>query len=115
VNFTIEDYSQLLRETKSRGFDLPNLDFDTGRETRAGEYVLTDKTYAKLVDKLSGKDSNPLSPALREDLLRFYADPNAAVATKKDAKAWRKLQDELTQLRQKPAEQAPAGSSFLER
>lgn len=113
VNFTIEDYGELLRETKSRGFDLPNRDFDTGRETRAGEYVLTDKTYAKLVDKLSGKNSALHSPALRDDLLRFYSDPNAAVATKKDAKAWRKLQDELTELKGKSTEHVPAGSSFL--
>ena len=95
VNLTVEDYEKLLRETRSNEFDLPNLDFDTGRETRAGEYVLTDKTYAKLVDKLSSKNAAQPSPALREDLLRFYSDPNANVATKKDAKAWRKLQDEL--------------------
>jgi hypothetical protein len=46
-------------------------------------------------------------------LLRFYSDPNANVATKKDAKAWRKLQDELTQLKEKPAEHVHEGSSFL--
>ncbi len=114
VNFTIEDYSQLLRASRSHKFDLPNLDFDTGRKTRAGEYVLTDKTYAKLVDKLSDKNAQPLNPALRDDLLTFYADPNAAVATKKDAKAWRKLQSQLTQLKEKPTEPAAAGSSFLE-
>ena len=113
VNFTVEDYEKLLRETRSSEFDLPNRDFDTGRETRAGEYVLTDKTYAKLVDKLSGKNSAPRSPALRNDLLRFYSDPNANIATKNDAKAWRKLQDELTQLKEKSTEQIPEGSSFL--
>jgi len=113
VNFTVEDYEKLLHETRSGEFDLPNRDFDTGRETRAGEYVLTDKTYAKLVDKLSSKDSAQPSPALREDLLRFYSDPNANVATKNDAKAWRKLQDELTQLKEKSTEQIPEGSSFL--
>jgi len=104
VNFTVEDYEKLLRETRSSEFDLPNRDFDTGRETRAGEYVLTDKTYAKLVDKLSGKDSAPPSPALRNDLLRFYSDPNANVATKKHAKDWRKLQNQLTKLKEKSAE-----------
>jgi len=46
-------------------------------------------------------------------LLRFYSDPNANVATKNDAKAWRKLQDELTQLKEKSTEQIPEGSSFL--
>ena len=57
--------------------DLPNRDCDTGRETRAGEYALTDKTYAQLIDKLSGKSSDPPSPALRADVLHFYSDLNA--------------------------------------
>jgi hypothetical protein len=113
VNFTVEDYEKLLRETRSSEFDLPNRDFDTGRETRAGEYVLTDKTYAKLVDKLSGKNSAAPSPALRDDVFRFYSDPNAKVATKNNAKAWRKLQQELTQLKEKSTEQLPEGSSFV--
>jgi hypothetical protein len=65
------------------------------------------------VDKLSSKNAAQPSPALREDLLRFYSDPNANVATKNDAKAWRKLQDELTQLKEKSTEQIPEGSSFL--
>ena len=66
--------------------DLPNRDCDTGRETRAGEYALTDKAYAQLIDKLSGKSSDPPSPALRDDLLHFYSDLNAPNAAKKDPK-----------------------------
>jgi hypothetical protein len=39
-------------------------------------------------------------------LLHFYADPNAPNATKKNAKDWQKLQDELETLKQSAA--APA-------
>ncbi len=106
VNATVENYTGLLREASSGKLELPNRDCDTGRETRAGEYALSDKTYAHLIDDLSKKNSDPISPALRDNLLQFYSDPNAPVATRKNAKAWRKLQDELNQLKQHPVLQS---------
>ena len=111
VNDTVENYTRLLTHVGHERLDLPNRDCDTGRETRGGEYVLTDKTYARLIDQLSSKSSEPLSPALRENFLNFYSDLNAPIATKKDAKAWRQLQDELQRLNQRaaasPVEQTP--------
>src|SRR6266853_4258006 len=106
VNDTVENYSHLLSHAGSEKIELPNRDCDTGRETRAGEYELTDKTYADLVDDLASKTSDPLNPALRDDLLHFYSDPNAPVATRKNAKAWQKLQDELEKLKQRAVSQA---------
>jgi len=100
VNGTIEDYTRLLQETRNRQLDLPNTDYDTGRETRPGEYPLSDKTYARLVDELSKNTERPPSAALRDNLLHFYSDPNAQLVTKKNAKAWRKLQDELKKLKE---------------
>ena len=105
VDQTVQDYSGLLRDQGAGKLALSNRDFDTGRDTRAGEYVLADKTYAHLVDELTNKASAPLSPALRADVLQFYSDPNAPIATKKDKKAWKKLQDELARL--KSAEPGP--------
>jgi hypothetical protein len=49
--------------------------------------VLSDKTYARLGDDLA-KKSSPIPDALRQDILAFYSDPNAAVATKKNKKDW---------------------------
>jgi len=103
VNDTVENYTLLLSQAGNPKLELPNRDCDTGRETRAGEYALTDKTYASLIDKLAGKNSGPISPALEENLVQFYSDRNAPNATRKDAKAWRKLQDELEQLKQRTA------------
>ena len=112
VNDTVENYTHLLSHAGSENLDLPNRDCDTGRETRAGEYALTDKTYAHLIDQLASKTSGPLSPGLRENLFQFYSDLNAPNATRKDAKAWRQLQDQLQQLKQRdamtPVEQSPA-------
>src|SRR5882672_10647079 len=103
VNDTVENYSGLLAHAGSEKIELPNRDCDTGLETRAGEYALTDNTYAHLIDQLASKSSDPIDPALRENLLEFYADPNAPVATRKNAKAWRQLQDQLQQLKQRAA------------
>jgi hypothetical protein len=103
VNDTVENYAHLLSHAGSEKLELPNRDCDTGRETRAGEYALTDKTYAHLIDQLASKSSGPISPGLRENLLQFYSDMNAPNATRKNAKAWRQLQDELQQLKQRDA------------
>jgi hypothetical protein len=112
VNDTVENYSHLLSRAGSGKIELPNRDCDTGRETRAGEYALTDKTYAHLIGQLANKSPDPINPARRENLLQFYADPNAPVATRKDAKAWRPLQDQLQQLKQRattpPVEPPPS-------
>jgi len=113
VNATIDNYAGLLREASNGNLELPNRDCDTGRETRAGEYALTDKAYARLIDVLSKKNSDPLSPALRENLLQFYSDPNAPLATRKNAKAWRKLQQELEQLKQRAVLQSREQISAL--
>ena len=112
VDATVEDYTGLLKATNSGSLQLPNRDFDTGRETRPGEYALTDKTYAELVDKLANKTSDPLDPSLRDNVLHFYSDPNAPIATRKNKKAWKKLQEELTRLKQRTAS-APAKESAV--
>lgn len=103
VNETVENYTRLLSHVGDKKLDLLNRDCDTGRETRAGEYILTDKTYAHLIDQLSSKSSEPLNPGLREDVLKFYADLNAPIATRKNAKAWQQLQDQLQRLKERAA------------
>lgn len=95
LDATIESYARLLREVNRGKLDLPNRDCDTGRDTRAGEYVLSDETYARLVSELTRKNTDALNPAIRANILQFYADPSATIATMKNARAWRQLQDEL--------------------
>jgi hypothetical protein len=75
------------------------MDFDTGRQTRAGEYSLADKTYAHLLNDLAKHDFADATPQLRQNILSFYSNPNAPIATKKDSKAWRTAQEELEKLK----------------
>lgn len=102
VDKTVQDYTKLLHETSAGDLKLPNTDFDTGHETRAGEYALTDKTYAQLLDQLAQHNFDKITPELQANILAFYSDPNAPIATKKKPKAWQKTQDELAKLRALP-------------
>jgi hypothetical protein len=99
VNETVDNFTSLLDQTKRGDLDLPNRDFDTGRETHAGEYVLTDETYARLVHDLVSKTSDPLPRRLKENILHFYSDDNAPIATKRKRKSWQQLKDDLAKLK----------------
>jgi Zinc dependent phospholipase C len=99
INHTLDDYRNLLKQVKENKLHLANTDFDTGKPTRAGEYGLTDKAYARLLDQLSKNNFQQIPPELRHNILTFYADPNAPLATKRNAEAWSKTQDQLTRLK----------------
>lgn len=104
VNHAVDRYLQLLAELKAdpkRELALENRDLDTGDSVRPGAYPRTDQTYAKLLKRVASKPSTAISPALRDNILSFYSDPNAPNTTKKDKKAWRRVQSEIEILKQK--------------
>ena len=99
VNATIDGYRHMLHETKLEDLRLSNKDCDTGKETTAGEYPLTDKAYARLLDELSERDFHQLTPDLRDNVVQFYGDLSAPIATKKNKKEWAKTVDQLDRLK----------------
>jgi hypothetical protein len=107
VDRTMEDYTKLLKEAAVGSVQLTNTDFDTGHDTRAGEYGLTDKTYARLLDQLAEHNFDQITPDLRANILAFYSDPSAPIATKKKPADWQKTESEVEKLRALP-ETAPA-------
>jgi hypothetical protein len=102
VTRTIEDYRAALQEADANSLHLPNLDCDTGKPTAAGEYRLSDTTYATLLEKLSKNHFDDVSPELRADLLRFYSGPQPAPKpTRKSGKekqSWEEIQKQLKEL-----------------
>ena len=98
-NKTLIHYRALLLAQKEHRLQLPNDNLDTGDVTGAAAYRLADNTYAKLLDKTSGKS---VSEALRQDLLSYYADLGKPFATKQNSKAWHKLVKELDTLKSTP-------------
>jgi hypothetical protein len=108
VNKTIDNYKQLLTEVRAKDLQLTNTDFDTGRLTHAGEYVLTDDAYAKLLDLLAEHNFEEITPELKKNIVVFYDDPNAPISTKRKPEAWQKTQDELQKLKGASIQEKPA-------
>jgi hypothetical protein len=98
-NETLKDYRGMLVAKQEGRLQLPNDNFDTGEHTEPTAYPFTDRAYAELLAKVSGK---PISDTLSSDILAFYADLEAPFATKKDPKAWQDVLDELGKLKDSP-------------
>ena len=99
IDKTVDGYATLLRQQGAAGhIKLDNLDFDTGRPGRAGEYVLADKTYAHLLDQLAKNDFAQTSPELRERMLGFYEHPEKGPSAKTKPSP-EVTKEELTKLR----------------
>jgi Zinc dependent phospholipase C len=103
VNHTVDDYKQRLSEEGAKNLHLTNTDFDTGRPTHAGEYALTDKSYAHLLDLLAKNNFAQIRPDLKDNILAFYKDFTAPVATKRKPNEWQRTQEELERLKEAPA------------
>src|SRR6202162_3763789 len=108
VNHTLDNYKSLLAEVRTHKLRLPNTDFDTGQTTHAGEYVLTDKAYAHLLDQLAQHNFEHVTPELRDNILAFYSDSGAPIATKRKSAEWAKTQAELERLKAFVPSETPA-------
>jgi hypothetical protein len=60
-------------QAEGGGLRISNRDLDTGRPVTSGEYLLTDRTYDKLLTQLAEKSFEGVTPELRENILNFYA------------------------------------------
>jgi hypothetical protein len=98
INTTVDHYRVFLEEVRAGALVLPNCDLDTGNVTSAAEYSLTDDTYAKLLAQLAQGNFALTSPELRDNILQFYSDLSAPIATKKDPGRWQGVLKALNQL-----------------
>ena len=55
------------------------------------------------MDDLSDSDFRQVTPELRANVLPFYANPDAPLTTKRKRKVWKRVQDELQQLKETAA------------
>jgi hypothetical protein len=99
INTTVDQYRIYLRQVGAGSLELANCDFDTGKETKAAEYSLTDDTYAKLLGQLAGRKFDLTSPELRSNILDFYSDLSLPLETKKNDARWQNVLASLDQLK----------------
>jgi MFS family permease len=71
-NASVQLDRESFAEAGSGMLKVANRDLDTGKPVTPGEYVLTDKSYDKLLAKLAEKKFNSVTPELRTNILEFY-------------------------------------------
>ncbi len=74
VNQTVDRYGQALRELRSGTLTTPNMDLDTGKPTKRGEYPLADYTYREWLDALAPGHYLEADDAIRTNLADFFSD-----------------------------------------
>ena len=99
VNESRERYIQDLDQAESGAIHLENRDFDTGKETKAGEYPLTDETYYNLLDKLAAGHFSQVTPELRANILSFYQNAQAPAFARKHPERWTRTLSNLARLK----------------
>ncbi len=103
VNDTVDNYRMYLREARSKSLALPNRDFDTGKKTMAGEYEMTDRTYADLLHRLANNKFDKLTPEVRDEILSFFSASTAPLSIRKDKTRMKRLSTEIPALRAQAA------------
>jgi hypothetical protein len=73
---TVVHFIASVARVRNTAIILPNRDFDTGKETTAGEYGLADESYSDLLMKLKKNNFAGVTAQLRQNILRFYASAN---------------------------------------
>ena len=99
IDRTVEEYRSELQQVAGHHLHLENRDCDTGKETRPGEYALSDTTYAKLVDKLADQDFDQVSPELQTNILHYFEHADAPSSNRKNRQTWARARKKLEPLR----------------
>jgi len=94
VNFTL-----VLKELLHKERKFPNIDYDTGNKTLAGEYALTDKTYFELLIHLSDNHFTNVNADLKNNILSFYGDNNPKLETLAGTEKWKRLSQDLDSIK----------------
>ena len=105
VNGTVDHYDLFLGQVKSpnpskidaapRPPDLQEVDLDTGKATRFGEYRLADQAYALLLDKILKNPKSTIAPDVHQSFVDFYSVRTEPAWYLKKPKDWKKLQSNL--------------------
>jgi hypothetical protein len=101
-----------VRDLGNHQLRLRNTDFDTGRPSRHGEYVLADDTYAELLEKLSARRFEGTPTALKRNIMAFYGEsPRPSPASQSEMKHWTRVEHALRDLGQQSGSSARTRST----
>jgi hypothetical protein len=60
---------------------LPNLDLDTGKHVKLGDYPLTDQTYAALLTRITSKPDQIIPEDLQKNIIEYYSSLDSSTPT----------------------------------
>ena len=86
VNHTEDVFRKTLRELQGPvdpPLDLNNLDLDTGRRAKLGDYALADQTYEQLLNRVSSKPGRIVPRGLKQNILDYYSSAQGGAETSK--------------------------------
>ena len=79
VNHTVDEYQgDLSPASTAQEPLLDNLNLDTGKTVKFGAYPRIDKTYSRLLERLTSRPGTPVTTGLQHDILNFYVAYNSA-------------------------------------
>jgi len=96
---TVARFEGDLSELRDHGVVLRDENLDTGKPVAAGSYFLADETYARLLNDLSKRHFQTITPGLRQAILVYYSNLEAPIATKDHPKKWKRALRELNALK----------------
>ena len=117
-NVALAEYRRLLVEVKEDRLNLLNRNFDTGSPVQPGTYFMQDDAYGRLLHLLAKDQFRQISPALRSDILSYFAALHFPANIKRDKKEktrvdWKKVPEEIKQLQVAQPEPTRAQTSDL--
>jgi len=93
------NYAAALNVLHHDTITLPDIDFDTGNETIPGEYILADKTYDEMLDRLQESKFTGMTAPLKQNILQFYTGADTSSFAKQDPKEWKQTSIALLQIK----------------
>jgi len=79
AHMAVKEYRTELARVGNDELYLPNLNLDTGRASKAGEYPLADKTYAELLLRHAQHDFADMPGDLATDMAKHFQNRDAAL------------------------------------
>src|SRR5581483_7516849 len=78
----VNEYHGLVQQVNTNDLHIPNRNLDTGNPTVAGKYKLADEAYDALVRYLARNNFAHLTPALKKNILDYFASGPALDSVK---------------------------------
>jgi len=99
----LSNFTASMKLVGTGNINFENIDFDTGYNTVPGEYELADVSYGKLIIKLSKKRFRELNAELKQNIIGYYSNPEAVIASKYERIEWKRIVRSLKRLNLKDA------------